>query len=199
MGACRLLCNPRQLAIITACSCLNKCLCGWLAITTEGRGLRIEDRPGRFLDGLRRSGVYLGAYKAFFAGKNLPEDVSEEEKRVAFENAHPARVALVEYDRNEVRLEYQPAHYSEAARQAIDDYVEIVRAQKSAEPAEAVRLDAERTLKHVALAKQLVSDGLAPNVMLGRTLGRLILIRLGLDTHESAKVPDLERAKRSAG
>jgi hypothetical protein len=48
-------------------------------------------------------------------------------------------------------------------------------------------IDAERTQQHLHLAAILAKNGEAPNELLGRTLGRLILVTACLDTYTSAR------------
>jgi len=157
---------------------------------------------GRF----QRSTRYREAFDAFYHGKRVAEDVTHEERRRAFEDSEKAKAALVAFARTEVAFVYAREDYAPASRAAIDDYIGAVRRQQGEigarssagagrETLEA--LDAERTRRHVELADTLVENREVPNRLMGRTLGRLILIDRGLDSVEGALEPFVDGASRA--
>jgi len=158
--------------------------------------------PAMLFAGFRQSRSYDEAYDLFYRGKVVADDVTADERRQAFEDGEAAKNALIAYATRGVAFAYRPAAYPAGSRAAIDDYIAAVRRQRDARAGGASRdaheaLDAERTLRHVALADALVTDGAAPNRLLGRTLGRLILIGLGLDSVEGALEPFADRVGRA--
>ncbi len=151
----------------------------------------VEDDPRRFLTTFRGSSSYQTAFEHFFRDKRLTGDVTEHEKREAFEQSDVAKVALVEYARREQPFSFSPSSFADDTARAILDYAAHVRhiRQRMAERPDAEEIGAmdwTRSLYHVRAAEAMVREGIAPNVKLGRTLARLILVDLHLDTYESA-------------
>lgn len=168
---------------------------------TEESTQIIEDNPITFLNGFRNSSFYINAYRNFFTGKNPASDVTEEEKKVVFEQSEDAKIALVDFAEKNVEFRYNPLYYSPQAVTAIETYVgHVHRMQQALQQGisreEIETLDFQRTSYHVALGHALVIDSLAPNVKLGRVMGRLMLIEQGLTTYNNTREPDVTRIQR---
>lgn len=160
-----------------------------------------EENPRVFFTTFRQSPVYIASIEQFFAGKKLADDVTAEEKRVAFEESTAAKIALIEYAEHQIHFHYNPEQFLPTSRQAIDSYVSHVRQMVvmltgGADRDTISRLDIERTRLHIAVADAITVEGSAPTTKMARALGRLILIEQKLDTYYSAAEPDMMRINR---
>ncbi len=146
----------------------------------------------------QNSPFYRKAYGVFFEGKKFADDVTEEEKIEAFENSFPAKTAFVDYIQ-QTGFVYKPESYSLQIRQAIDEYVSF--AEKTAhgglDAEEIQEADRKRTAAHHRLAKVLTGVNAVPNLRLGRTFGRILLIQFGLESFEGVRSFDEEPRRRS--
>lgn len=146
--------------------------------------------PVLFMQGFRHSAAYLSAFDLFFAGKQLSADATEHEKIEAFERSTSARNALIDYAEHSRQFSYCPDLFTAAARERMADYVSLVsqiQSRNSPAPDEIEEMDRARTACHLKVAQQLVADRVAPNVLLGRVLARLVLISEGLESYQDAR------------
>ena len=163
--------------------------------------MAVMTSPINFFTAFRQSSWYHAAYTLFYQGKTVAADVTDAEKRQVFEESEAAKEALVTYAQEEGGFVYDPAAFAAESQEAIASYLAVVRRQRTP-PAGASRdlleaVDAERTQRHLHLAATLAKNGEAPDELLGRTLGRLILVTAGLDTYASAREPYATRLKRA--
>ncbi len=156
--------------------------------------------PRKLISFWRSSAQYQEAFEVFYTGKKLAPDVTEEEKRQVFEEGTIAGQTLISFVRyNTGGFSYQPEEYSSTTQKAINGYVKAAKflldQQKHGGRDELMMADKHRALFHNKLADSFIKDGLVETRKIGRALGRLILIDLGMDNFSSAGRSDEERAK----
>lgn len=152
----------------------------------------VECNPRQFMAGFRASPIYAAAYTRFFAGKKPAGDVTEAERREAFEGSEAAKLALIDYADSTVRLAFDPAAYAATTSASLEDYCGYVaytfeRMRAGADRAELEMMDMERSSRHSRAAQALLAEGIVPNELLGRAFARLVLVDRGLDTYASAR------------
>lgn len=161
-----------------------------------------QEDPVAFFRAFRDSDPYKQALADFLKGKKIASDVTEGEKRQAFEQSYLAKRALAAFAATEVSFAYNPRHYPPTSINAIDEYIayvkmiEAIKAKETPVPEDLSAMDLQRTILHIALGETMVTDGIAPTIKLGRMLGRLMLIPLGLDTYQTASEPDARAIQR---
>ncbi len=99
---------------------------------------------------------------------------------------------MIEYERLQAPFGYDPSSYAPATAAAIDAYiayVQHVRKRILERPSrdEIMEMDRTRSLYHHRAARAMIDERIAPNIKLGRTLARLILVHLGIETYEDAR------------
>jgi hypothetical protein len=162
----------------------------------------IED-PHQFIVAFRSSPRYTGGYEKFFEGKSPASDVTEEEKHRAFEESELAKTAILSFAQKDAHLSYKREFYDEETRKSVDEYIaatrDLFKMTRNGSRDEIISADALRSGYHQSLAYTLTEKGITPNQKMGKAFARLILIDKGLDTFESAAVPDSDRIKRLLG
>lgn len=156
--------------------------------------------PRRLIFLWRESPQYQQAYEDFFMGKKLAPDVTEEEKQHAFEGDYRASQSLIVFvQKGDYRFSYVSEQYSKPLREAVANYVEsvnfLIYQNIHGDRDELLMADKNRAHFHGELARQLVKEGIVSTTKIGRALGRIILIDLGLDTFSSARRTDQDRAR----
>lgn len=149
-----------------------------------------ESDPVQFVGEFRLSLAYQRAFEQFFAGKELSNDTTEQEKIEAFERSTAAKDALIDYAEQERHFTYCPELLTHEARAKMEEYVSLVRSIHSVPGLsrdEIEEMDRTRSLRHISIARQLVADSVVPNVLLGRVVARLVLISEGLETYNDAR------------
>ena len=90
----------------------------------------------------------------------------------------------------EHKLSLKPETLPEEVTQKVYDYWNVmediakIRRDKEITPEEAQNLDIERSAKHTLAAKELVDNGLAPNITVGRLLVHFMSIEKGYDRRD---------------
>lgn len=82
--------------------------------------------PFKYIEDFRSSKEYETAYEIFFRGKTPDDDVTEQEKRNAFEGDEKARKALIDYARNSDSLGYDRNKYSDEFNDCLKTYHEHI-------------------------------------------------------------------------
>lgn len=180
---------------------------GDAGVGTDEETKPIITNPQEFFEGFRNSGRYQQAFNAFYQGKNLPADVTEDEKRKVFEErSDGAKEALIEYAQHDTNFKYDPmsGFYSSEAVEALKDYVTQVRDteklyKKGGSKEDIQNFDLYRSRLHVVAATALTAQGITPNERLGKAFTRLVLIQNGLDTYQNALIPDKNRLQNMIG
>lgn len=161
---------------------------------------KIKD-PKAYLDSFKDSEHYKIAFSAFYDGKNLAPDVTEEEKVEVFENSEAARLSLILYaqDNNKI-LEYSPDMYSQQFNEKFRDYYytmrDMVKGNFPNSQEAIIALDDIRSTYHTEAAKELVSQGLAPSVKIARGMIELMIIEKGLESFAGAKTSESEKLRQ---
>lgn len=167
-------------------------------ILREVPAAKTTDDPLDFLNQFRKSEVYTEGYSTYKEGKNA----TDEELVAIFERKESTRTALINFAQNTLHYKYNPDYFTPTSREAIDKYIEYVKSNFPAvgDIDNIVNLDNQRSSYHALLGKTLTSDGITPNVEMGRVIGRLILISEGIDTYGSARQSTtFENITRSLG
>jgi hypothetical protein len=147
--------------------------------------------PRHLFDAFRSSATYRAAWKQYFDGRRLADDVTLDEQRAAFEQSDAAKLALIAFVERDQPIHHDPASFG-VAHTAIQRYVEHVRFVQDRmlerpERDEIVTLDNTRSRYHIEAAQAMIDNGYAPTLKLGRTLARLVLVDLGIETFEDAR------------
>lgn len=155
-----------------------------------------------YFNSFRNSPDYQEASSKFFEGKVLAEDVTEEEKKEVFERSESTKLVMISFAEKGNSLVYNPRNHSFDTQESVQNYLNHVRdfklrVRKGATPEEIQNLDTQRTQFHNRLATNFIEKGYAPNLRMGRALGRLILVTEGIETLQEARVPDIEKARRT--
>ncbi len=165
----------------------------------------IED-PTELIIEFRKSEEYRAAFEKFFEGKSLV-DVTEEDKRLAFENNDMARIALIDFERRDGRFQYNSDHYSPETRAAIEEYLTInsdfKKMTRAGDAIEIADSDKVRSMKHtqaaVIMSEYMKDRGVPISRLLGRGLVSLIAINLGYDNYARIQLPYAAQIKRVLG
>lgn len=157
--------------------------------------------PYEFISKFRDSDEYSQAYESFYLGKALSSDVSESEKRSAFEADAVAADAMLRFSQHTFGLHYDPSGYPQEVSDQLSVYFSSIEDSLKGlrEGWNIEWLDSVRSQEHNASATALVTHGIVPSVKLGRTLCRILAISKNLDTYEKAKRSDIERIRRKMG
>ncbi len=161
----------------------------------------VIENPRKFMSSFYSSEEFDEAYRDFFKGKRLTPDVTDEEKKQVFFESEKAKQALINFGMR-IKLKFSSDHYPQSVARVIDDYISAVKSLLNTEGRrisgdEMIELDQHRNQLHVQAASILASNEIVPSVKLGKVLCRLILIDEGLDTFDSARVPDILRIQKS--
>lgn len=161
----------------------------------EEKQLPAIDDPFEFFDRYRDSALYAAAYDKFYTGKNLSVDVTEKEKRLAFEQSTFAAEVMILYAKDELHFSFTFNKFPDETHSALKEYISSVKDLFEAvrEGWDIVAADSVRNSMHTALGRSLAENGVVSTPKLGRSLARLILIDLGLDTYAAASRSDVER------
>ncbi len=148
--------------------------------------------PRRLFTAFRASTIYRAAWDQFFHGRPLAGDVTEAEQRAAFEQSDAAKLALIDYVRIEAPFGYDPACYTTSTAAAIDTYITHVqhmrkRMAERVDRDELMEMDRKRSTYHRHAAQAMIDEGITTSIKLGRTLARLILAHLAIETYEDAR------------
>ncbi len=148
--------------------------------------------PRRLFAGFRASTIYAAAWNRFFHGRPLAGNVTEAEQRAAFEQSDAAKLALIDYGQLQAPFGYDPTCYAPSTAAAIATYITHVehlrtRMAERVDRDEIMEMDRTRSLYHLCAAQAMLDEGIPPSIKLGRTLARLILVHLGIETYEDAR------------
>ncbi len=165
------------------------------------------DNPRELLGLYRQSPAYHEAYVGFFAEKKLTDDVTDEEKKEAFEGSDRAKGAFIDFAQQVGGLSYNSDFYSERAQKSlraylamIQDYMKFNRSgDREFNQSNLIALDTMRVAYHYEASGILMEDKVVPNIKLGKALVSLIAISSGLETYELARQDDLTRVRRQLG
>jgi hypothetical protein len=162
--------------------------------------IKITD-PEEFLENFFGSDEYEEAYKRYYEGKN-PIDVTEEEKRESFARSDNARMALIDFSKNNrIILKYDPNMYSKEFNNDFQEYVHSIKdVRKNAryiDSDDIYKWDTNRRYCHLECASTLVRDGIVKHQNLAEGLIQLLTIEMGLETFGSAEESTHEKIKRS--
>jgi len=145
--------------------------------------------PSELLSGFRSSEGYKTEYDRFFQGKQLAGDVTEEDKRMAFEGDETARKVLLNYAKDTgVTFRYDGHQYSQEFQNRFNEYIGCLKDyMKSRFPdAESLKtFDWLRGSSHDAAARVLAEE-LGVPVRLSRGIVQLIAIGKNLETFDKA-------------
>ena len=158
--------------------------------------IKITD-PEEFLENFFGSDEYEEAYKRYYEGKN-PIDVTEEEKRESFDRSDNARMALVDFSKNNrIILKYDRDMYSKEFNNAFQEYVHSIRdVRKNSryiDSDDIYKWDTNRRYCHLECASTLVRDGIVKHQNLAEGLIQLLTIEMGLETFGEAGTPPYKR------
>lgn len=145
----------------------------------------------QYIQEFRAHARYRAAWTDFFTGRRLARGVTEEEMRMVFEATEMARLALIAFAEETELLTYDPTTFGGAAT-AVDRYIEHVRSMKQRtmehpDRQEIAELDRVRSLLHMRAAEAMMEHGDVLTLKLGRTLARLVLVSLGIETFRDAR------------
>ncbi len=148
--------------------------------------------PRRLFAGFRASAIYGAAWNRFFHGRPLAGDVTEDEQRAVFEQSDAAKLALIDYAQLQATFAYDPTCYAASTAAAIDTYIAHVkhlrtRMAERVDRDEIMEMDRTRSIYHLCAAQAMLDEGITPSIRLGRTLARLILVHLAIETYEDAR------------
>lgn len=159
--------------------------------------------PVRFMNDFEASDYFRRAYDAFFEGKKLAPDVTDEEKYEAFSENETAKLALLDFAEKKETYVYDPSFFPQDIKDALNDYVEqtkdLGKMMREASRDEIISTDLLRASYHDSAAYALKDAGFVGSYRLGKAFARLVLISHGLDHFESARQNDMERLKRFFG
>jgi len=158
--------------------------------------IKITD-PEEFLENFFGSDEYEEAYKRYYEGKN-PIDVTEEEKRESFDRSDNARMALIDFSKNNrIILKYDPNMYSKEFNNDFQEYVHSIKdVRKNAryiDSDDIYKWDTNRRYCHLECASTLVRDGIVNCQNLAEGLVQLLTIEMGLETFGEAGTPPYKR------
>ncbi|HQG78869.1 MAG TPA: hypothetical protein PK564_00805 [bacterium] len=158
--------------------------------------IKITD-PEEFLENFFGSDEYEEAYKRYYEGKN-PIDVTEEEKRESFDRSDNARMALIDFSKNNrTILKYDPNMYSKEFNNDFQEYVHSIKdVRKNAryiDSDDIYKWDTNRRYCHLECASTLVRDGIVNCQNLAEGLVQLLTIEMGLETFGEAGTPPYKR------
>jgi hypothetical protein len=148
--------------------------------------------PRRLFTAFRAGTIYHAAWDQFFHGRSLAGDVTEAEQRAVFKASDAAKLALIDYVRLKAPFGYDPASYATSTAAAIDTYIAHVqhirkRMAERVDRDEIMEMDRTRSTYHRRAAQAMLDEGITTSITLGRTLARLILVHLGVETYEDAR------------
>ena len=150
---------------------------------------QLFSNPAEYLNYFRDSDTYKNACAKFFEGKRLSQDVSEIDKRTAFEGDETCRKSLIEFARTQdVVLRYAPEYYGEDFRENINDYFSLIKDFDKGRVSGREGIAAYDRLRgsyHDAAAQVLIGSMGVPH-RLARGLIQVMTIQEGLDTFDSA-------------
>lgn len=164
--------------------------------------IRTESSPEQYIASFRDSETYKKAYEKFYESKKLAEDVTEEEKREAFERQEEIiRPTVFDFARSEVKLRYDDNRYPDLVRVAINNYL-FYRMQNNEKgfrfnKEEIISSDREQQRLHLEAARK-VGDYLKTTSQVGRAIVSLIAINEGLDDFNSTAETIAQRAAKVA-
>ncbi len=145
--------------------------------------------PHAFMAGFTASGEYSEAFDAFYAGKNLSPQVTEDMKRRVFLEKEVARIALIRFAQKKLHFAYDPTQFPEEVRESADFYEDTAAKLKSAQASgdrdAYINQDALRSAAHSTFADRLMKAGIVPNQTLGLGLAGLILLSKGHQNYEA--------------
>jgi hypothetical protein len=167
----------------------------------EDEFVKITD-PEEFLEEFFKSGEYKEAYDSYFEGKKLDPDVTEEEKADSFNSSDNARIALINFSRNNrIIIKYDRRMYSEEFNKNFQDYVhsigDVRKKTKWVDEDKIKGWDQDRRSCHSRCSDTLVRDGVVRYKNLAEGLVQLLSIEKGLETFGNAEEPTYERIRRS--
>ncbi len=133
-----------------------------------------------------------------------PENATHPKLIEGFLNSEEAKIALSLFNKQQMELVYDEDKYPPEVAQAIQEYVDNATKLKNLLHAPDLRSSSEakqalyaaevqRSEKHNLVAKRLVDAGIVPTEKMGRVIGRLILIDLGIDDYDQLFKSDKER------
>ncbi len=162
-----------------------------------------EDNPRKYIQTFQSSAAYTSAFDRFYEGKKLAPDVTELEKREAFEGGESGKEALLDFAQHTLKFSYNPEKFDQETSNSLNEYIATVRdffkIYRNGTQDEIMGADNYRSVMHNRAAKTLSDNGYVSSDKLGRTLARIILIEKGLDTFENASVSDIERVRKQMG
>jgi len=168
----------------------------------EDEVIKITD-PKEFLENFFGSDEYRKAYESYYEGKK-PIDVAEEEKRESFNQSENARIAIINFSRNNrIILKYDRDMYSDDFKRHFEDYrhsiKDIRKGTRYLNSQEILERDEYRRYCHSNCADTLIRDGITSSRDLARGLVQLLTIEEGLETFGGAEEDDNERIRRVIG
>lgn len=148
--------------------------------------------PQAFMEGFTASGEYAEAFDAFYAGKNLSPQVTEDMKRRVFLEKEAARIALIRFAQKRLHFTYDPTQFPEEVRESADFYEDAAAKLKSARASgdrdAYANQDALRSAAHSTFADTLMKAGIVPTQTLGLGMAGLILLSRGHQNYEALLV-----------
>lgn len=172
----------------------------------ESDKLPETDSPKRFFQEFIDSSTYDQAYKKFYSGKVVSPKVTVKDKQDVFNDGDVAKIALIDFHKNELNFSYNPKKMSKSTpelRDAIDKYVKYVKfIERTADsqrltPEMIVQRDGRRRELHQEAAKRAAELGVAPSQKLGEGLVCVVLLNEDLISEEEAKELTFEKIQRS--
>lgn len=155
--------------------------------------------PFEYFDKWRSSSNYGEAINKYFVGKKLAGDVTEDEKKEVFEESYEAKKSMLDFSKREDgQFVYDSSKYPLDVAEKMGSYIDSVRyvmkrMGEGVDRDDVKQLDGYRSFVHGEVTQALIKAGIAPNVKMGRTFARLVLISKGLDTYETAGRKDVDR------
>lgn len=150
----------------------------------------------KFLNGIhKRDRENLDGWNDYIK-KTSAANATKEEKKQVYLESDAAKQLLLYFDKEDMRLRYDPAKYPPEIIEKIDSYADAVQLSQDVadypvgttaeNQAAIIEADRRRNNSHNDLARTLCEAGIVASDRLGRMYARLILIDKGLDTFDGA-------------
>lgn len=163
-----------------------------------GEKIITTDPQALFAD-FRQSKTYQDEFALFYKNKKPDPDVSLSEKEHVFEESNFAHATFFKFVQKGTRFKYDPNKYPLECQKLTQEHIAAARDRRNIyrerhpTPEEIEILDHQQSAAHIVEAKAFARHGVAPTEKLGRALSDLILIENGLQTFDTASIPEIKR------
>lgn len=155
--------------------------------------------PVIFFNRFHASDEYQNAINKFYEGKNLADDVTEEEKREVFEGKEACEVAFIQFAKKS-EFKYDTSYYPDDLNESIELYLahlkDIKKNENHWDRDTIITSDLMRRNYHNNAAEKVVNAGLMPNFLLARKFIQVIARSKRLDSFDSSDETYFQGQKR---